>query len=186
MDYIVEHFGKLYKWSLIEYRHVSKIVSKKNLIFTNIKTSVAKEKLACLGTVCKESFEHSNFKNCCILDPSASKVLTPKEAKRFSYLVFGGILGQYPRKRRTQMLGKSLKIPRRNLGQKQMATDNAVYVAKQIVEGVPLKKLKFQDRLAIKLNKGLEVLLPYRYVLVDEKPLITEELISFLKRTHVL
>jgi len=37
MKYAIEHFGKLFKWYYIEYAHISKIVGKKNLIFTNVK-----------------------------------------------------------------------------------------------------------------------------------------------------
>ena len=186
MRYVIEHFGRLYKWSLIEYKHISNLVPKKNLIFTNIKTPEAKKKLAGLGTVYKKSFEHLNLKDCCILDPSANKPLTPPRAKKFSYLIFGGILGQHPRKGRTAIVGEGLKIPRRNLGKKQMATDNAVYVAKRIVEGVPIEKIKVQDGLKLKLNERLEVILPYRYVIVNSKPLISKELMQHIKKTKSL
>ena len=37
MKFIIEHLEpELYDWCLIEYEHISKIVGKENLIFTNI------------------------------------------------------------------------------------------------------------------------------------------------------
>jgi len=36
--FIVEHLDpRLWKWSLLEYSHISDFVGKKNMIFTNIK-----------------------------------------------------------------------------------------------------------------------------------------------------
>ncbi len=37
MKFIIEHLEpELYPWCLIEYKHISKIVGKNNLIYTNI------------------------------------------------------------------------------------------------------------------------------------------------------
>ena len=51
MKYIIEHFGKAYKWHLIEYEHISKLVGKENLIFTN----TSSKPLAAFGKVEKKS-----------------------------------------------------------------------------------------------------------------------------------
>jgi ribosome biogenesis SPOUT family RNA methylase Rps3 len=66
-----------------------------------------------------------------------------------------------------------------------MATDNAVFVAKKIVDGISMDKLEFVDTVEIDTAEGESCILPYRYVVVDGKPLISEELVSHLKRKDV-
>ena len=108
MKYIIEHLDRrVYKWCFIEYRHISGIVGKKNLIFTNL-TKKQSEKLSSLGKCYEKSIsELSSETNeippekTCILDPKAEKVLTPADAKKFEYLVFGGILGDNPPRDKT-------------------------------------------------------------------------------------
>ena len=75
----------------------------------------------------------------------------------------------------------SLNIPTRNLGKKQMPTDNAVYVAKQIAGGKRLRDIPFQDELIIPIRKGEEVILPFRYALADGKPLTSKKLLSHIR-----
>jgi len=182
MKYILEHLEKrLYKWCFIEYKHISEIVGKDNLIFTNIKSEKERIKLKPYGKICKESIAELNLKNMCILDPAAEKTLSPKD--KFSYLVFGGILGDYPPKARTKKeLSSKIKCEKRNLGKGQMPTDNAIYVAKQIAEGKTLEDLKFISNITIEINENEAVDLPFRYVLVNNKPLISEELAKHLKK----
>ena len=62
--------------------------------------------------------------------------------------MFGGILGDYPPRKRTKEELK-LKCERRNLGKEQMATDNAVFVVKEILNGRKISDLKFQDGVEI-------------------------------------
>ena len=92
--FIIEHLEPaLFPWCLLEYKHISKIVGKRNLWFTNIKDK-DKNKLSKYGKVFTESIKqlinknyhchnvktHLYFtnKNICILDPEAKKTLTPK------------------------------------------------------------------------------------------------------------
>ena len=146
MKYVIEQFGRVYKWHLIEYKHISNIVGKKNLIFTNVKNKA--DELLKLGAVKKESVSMLNLDNVCILDPEAEKTLTPTDCKRIKYLVFGGILGDYPPRNRTNILSRRLpNALKRNLGKGQFPTDNAVYVAKQVVHGKRLSELKFKEDL---------------------------------------
>lgn len=181
--YIVEHLEpKLWAWCLIEYKHISKIIGKERLLFTNINRKDLR-KLVKYGKVFTESVQELKLVNACILDPEAPEKFTPKKAASYKYLIFGGILGDYPPRKRT---AKELsvffpKLPKYNLGNMQMSTDNAIYVAKRIVEGVPFSKLRFRDCITARLNKIESVDFPYRYALVRKKPLISKELIKYLK-----
>jgi ribosome biogenesis SPOUT family RNA methylase Rps3 len=182
MKYIIEHLEpKIYKWCLIEYMHISKIVGKENLIFTNVKSEKQRKQLKEIGTVYSESIKNimSDFKNCCLLDSEAKKELSTDD--EFDYLVLGGILGDDPPQKRTMNELGMLNLPLRNLGNRQMPTDNAVYVAKQIVDGKNFKNIAFQDDLIIPLKEGEEIILPFRYALVDGKPLISDELLHHIK-----
>ena len=181
--YIIEHLEPfISRWCLIEYKHISKIVGKDNLWITNVKKG--SKELEKYAKIIKESVKQLALKDSCILDPDSNTTLAPKDSKKFRYFIFGGILGDYPPKKRTrQMLTKFIKNPdTRNIGKKQMSTDNAVYVVKQINHGIPLEKIQFKQGIEIETGKNESVMLPYRYVLVEGKPLISEELIDYLKR----
>jgi len=184
--YIIEHLEpKIWPWCLIEYGHISKIVGKNNLWFTNIKTvnKTAKE-LSKYGKIINKSVSELHLINPCILDPEAKRTLNPKEAKKFRYFIFGGILGDYPPKKRTKKeLTQFIRNPKtRNIGKQQMSTDNAVCTVKQIVSGKDLKDLKFKNKIEIRINKIESIILPYKYNLIKEKPLISQDLVAFLKR----
>jgi len=70
----------------------------------------------------------------------------------------------------------------RNIGQSQFSTDNAVYVTKKIIEGIDLENQEFQDGITIEINEIESTDLPYKYALIDGKPLISEELIEYIKK----
>lgn len=183
--YVIEHLEKeLYDWSFIEYKHISKIVGKKNLIFSNV--SKGKNKLFEFGKVFRKSVRNFDLdlKKVCVLDPEAVSELKPKEAKNFSYFIFGGILGDNPPRKRTQEeLTPFLKgSVVRNIGQKQMSTDNAVYVVKEIFNGKRISDIKFFDCATIKINDILETELPYNYVEIKGKPFMSKELIRLIKK----
>jgi len=181
--YIIEHLEpRAYKWCLMEYGNISRIVGKENLWFTNIKRK--NKNLEKIGRVFRDSVEKMNLKNACVLDPEAEQILNPKEAKQFDYFIFGGILGDNPpRKRTTPELTSKIKDAEvRNIGKEQFSTDNAVFVTSEIAKGISFDKMKFIDTLTIKINDIESVDLPYRYPLINGKPQISEALISFLKR----
>ncbi len=178
MTFIIEHLEpKVYPWCVIEYKHISKIVGKKNLWVTN----AVSKKLEKYATVFKKSINKMKLNDVCVLDPNADKELTTNDAKKFKYFVFGGILGDNPPKERTNEI-KIKKSQRRNLGKEQMATDNAVFVAKKILQGKKLSELRFQDGLEIATGKNESVQLPYRYVVANGTPLICKELVQRLKK----
>jgi ribosome biogenesis SPOUT family RNA methylase Rps3 len=181
--YIIEHLEpKVYPWCLIEYQNISKIVGKSSLWFTNIKGK--NNDLEKIGRVIRSSVAELNLKNACVLDPESNKTLFPKEAKQFDYFIFGGILGDYPPRKRTQVeLTSRIKNAQvRNIGKKQFSTDNAVLVTKKIVQGFSLSKMRFIDKLIIRINDVESIELPYHYPIINGKPQISPELVNFLKR----
>ncbi len=185
MKFIIEHLeNKLYEWCLIEYKHISKIIGKNDLIFTNIKNPQDVSKLIKLGVVKIDSVTKLNLKNACLLDPKAKMTLKPEE--KFDYYIFGGILGDFPEQGRTEkyLTSKIKNVETRNLGNKQMSTDTAVLVTKLITKGKSLQNISFIDNPLIVIKKGKfqeEINLPYRYVSKNNKPIISKELIKYLR-----
>ena len=182
--YIIEHLEpKLWPWCLIEYKHISEIAGKNNLWFTSIKKQDIK-KLKKYGKIFTKSIKDIKIENSCILDPDAKNTLTFKDSKKFKYLIFGGILGDYPPRKRTK---SELSIffkntEKRNIGKNQLSTDNAVYVVNQICKGKRLKDIKFQDEVEIIINDIESTILPYKYPIVNGKPNISQELVRYLKK----
>ncbi len=182
--FIIEHLEqKLWPWCLVEYKHISKIVGKSNVWFTNIKKSDIK-KLKNYGKVLTESVKEMALDGACVLDPAASKLLTPKDSKQFNYFIFGGILGDNPPKQRTTPeLTQFMKgVEVRNIGHEQFSTDNAVYVVKQITEGKNLHEIPYIDSPEITINKIESVILPFRYPLVNGKANISKGIVNYLKK----
>ncbi len=183
--YIIEHLEpEVYPWCLIEYKNISKIVGAGNLWFTNIpQTSNEAKELEKFGKVMTESASSLNLKNSCILDPDAKSTLSPQEAKSFDYFIFGGILGDYPPRKRTtpELTSKIKNAQARNIGKKQFSTDNAVFVVHEIANGKDMKDMKFKNKITIKINEIESIDLPYCYPLIKGKPQISEELVTFLK-----
>ena len=186
--YIIEHLEpRLWKWSGLEYRHISELVGKRNLLFTNVRSSAVAAKLRRLGRVEKRSVVALNLDRVCILDPETPRTLTPGGARKCAAFVFGGILGDYPPQARTKaLLTRKLQHALRNaivrnLGKKQMATDNAVAVVREIVRGKRLSQLRFVDEPSITMRPGESVALPYRY-LADKRglPFISPALLRHL------
>lgn len=179
--FIIEHLEpKLWEWCVIEYKNISKIVGKRNLWFTNIKEKG--RLLEKYGRVIEKSVKDLDLKNACLLDPWAKEQLYSKEAKKFDYLVFGGILGNNPPEKRTKVLSNFIKFAqKRNLGKDQLSTDSAVYVVKQILEGKKLIEMKFQDSAEIKINEIESVILPYKYPIKNNKVFMSKDLIKYLK-----
>jgi ribosome biogenesis SPOUT family RNA methylase Rps3 len=186
MKYIIEHMDKrLYKWSLLEYTHLAQIVGRKKLIFSNIKTASQQEKLKALGNIEKKSVTQLNLSKACVLDPHATKLLTPEDSKKFEYFIFGGVLGDHPPRKRTEELTAQIpfKVEKRNLGKKQMSTNTAVLVAKMILEDkTSFDNITFQDEISVEINEFACIDLPYRYVVKDGNPVLPQGMIEFLKK----
>ena len=180
--YIIEHLEpELFEWCLMEYEHISETVGRENLWFTNIQEK-DKKKLEKFGRVFSESVKSMKLTNSCVLDPEVTETLEPSD--KFDYFIFGGILGDYPPRKRTQEeLTPFIAEARvRNIGKEQMSTDNAVYTVKQIELGKKLGDLKFQNNVSIEINEFESVELPYLYNLVEGKPFMSPKLVTYLKK----
>lgn len=186
ITFIIEHLeSELYDWCLLEYRHISEVVGKEHLLFTNVKRAEDHKKLKELGKVEKRSVKELGLlkSDVCLLDPTAGGVLTSYDCQhQFTCLVFGGILGDDPPQGRTQKAFAGLDCNKRNLGNKQMSTDTAVLVAKKIADGMQFADIEFVDELVIPVAKGEEIILPYRFVVQNNKPVVAEGYIEFVKK----
>ena len=119
----------------------------------------------------------------------SEKTLKTADKNNFEYFVFGGILGDNPARRRTSAIidnlkNKKIKFEERNLGNKQMPTDAAVYVAKKILDGKRLNDFKFVDELEIEVNENESINLPFRYAVDYTKVVISEELVKYLRKRN--
>lgn len=188
MKFVIEHLEpELYEWCLIEYEHISKIVGKANLIFTNIKGKKDTKKLEKLGEAYGKSISELKFRDVCILSQYSRATLKASDKNKFKYIVLGGILGDNPAGKRTISLiqkskSKKMKFQTRNLGNKQMPTDTAAYVAKKILGGKQLRDFKFADSLEIEINGNESISMNFRYVVDKNKAVISEKLIDYLRK----
>ena len=182
--FIIEHLEpKMWEWCVIEYKNISKIVGEENLWFTNVPRRDFL-KIRKFGKVFEESVRDMKIENACLLDMENDKELLPKEAREFSYFIFGGILGDNPPRKRTfEELTRFMKdVCVRNIGKSQFSTDSAVFVVREICSGKKLKEIKFVDEIEVNINKIESTSLPYKYPLKNGKPIISKELIRYLKK----
>lgn len=180
--YIIEHLeDNLYDWCFIEYKSMSRIVGKENLIITNLKSEKDRKRLGPFADAREESVLKMGLSNACLLDMGAEKELSPSD--NFGWLIFGGILGDNPPQERTVKFLASLKAVKRHLGRMQMSTDNAVLTAKMVVGGKSMSEIKFIDNPSITMEEGLDLQLPYRFVDVNGKPFISDELLLHIKKS---
>jgi ribosome biogenesis SPOUT family RNA methylase Rps3 len=163
---------------------MSYIVGKENLIFTNIPEK-ERHKLERFGKVYSESVLNLRFSRCCLLDSVAEQELATKDKEKFEYFIFGGILGDNPPRGRTKVLHK-LNCDMRNLGKEQMSTDTAVLVTNMILNGKKLNEITFKDTIELETNEGESVILPYRYVVENGKPVLPKGLFEMLKNQEGL
>ncbi len=186
MLFVIEHLEpKLSDWLYIEYSHAARIVGRKGLLITKVRKKADFKKLSRIARVeRRRATELFKDQEIVVLDPSARKVLTPKDLANRKAVLLGGILGNDPPLGRTrELLTKSL--PRalvRNIGKHQFSIDGSAFVAKQISIGKSMDKIPVQHGLEIEINKVYSVALPYAFPLVEGKPLISRELVSYLKR----
>lgn len=92
----------MHEWCVLEYKHMLMNVGADNLYFTSLTD-------ACLNGGMPEELKQAHChkedvlhlpgvdpKDICLLDPSAKTPLSPADADRFKYFLFGGILGDDP------------------------------------------------------------------------------------------
>lgn len=183
--FIIEHLEtEMWPWCIIEYENSAELIKPHKLEITNVKSN--NHSFDNKIELKKESIVDLNldWNRVCVLDPKAKEELKPKDKDKFSYFVFGGILGDEKFNGRT---GDELtsKLPKnvslRHIGNKQFSTDNALFVTKLIIDGKELKDIKMQDGVEININEVEDVLLPYCYPMYQGKPQISSKLIEYLK-----
>jgi len=186
MLFVIEHLEpKLSEWIHIEYSHAAQIVGRKRLLITNVKKKGEFRKLVKIaGVERKRACELFKQRELIVLDPRARKKLSPTEMPGRRVIVIGGILGEEPPLGRTkELLTRTLhRASARNIGKGQFAIDGATYVAKQVSEGKSLEEIPVQHGLEIQISEVHSTFLPYTFPFVRGKPLISRELIAYLKR----
>jgi len=182
----------LSEWVFLEYRNASEITGGK-IIYANIRSGagsgIRSRKLAQFGATDQRQFtEIVESKKTIILDPAAEKPLTAEDFQSFKYFVIGGICGDYPPKARTGPMVSS-KMPKaqlRHLGKKQLSTDSAVLAVKLVSLGAKMDEIKVTDCLTIDYGSADGVresmMLPFGYIVLDEKVMITPGLLELLER----
>ncbi len=179
---VIEHLEESYSlWLIYEYIN-SALSIKGNVIYTNVKSERVSRILKRYGRVySKRVDEIFNEKELIVLDPKAGETLEPGEAKN-KIIVVGGILGDYPPRGRTEeLLSRRLEnASKRNIGDKQLSIDGAVYTAYMILSGYRLDEIEYVDSPVIK-GDDFEVTLPYRYPIKDGKPLISPVVEAIVK-----
>jgi ribosome biogenesis SPOUT family RNA methylase Rps3 len=186
MLYVIEHLEeKLTKWVLLEYEHASEFLGEK-LLITNLKKEEEKIIRLFARTNNSSIIEIVGEKPVIVLDPDASIPLRPSDTNLSDVIVIGGIMGDYPRKKRTKkLLTSRIKNPiPRNIGEGQYSVDGAIAVAYMVLDkGRELGEIPYIDNYKIVFSKqGIEteIVLPYRYPIINGKIFFSSLLRNFL------
>lgn len=118
-----------------------------------------------------------------VLDPRASQTLTYDDLSSSKYVVIGGILGDNPPRGRTQLLITNRMPPgvrSFNIGDGQYSIDGAVYFISYMWHHRGLNGFTYVDGVSISTDYG-EIFLPFRYPVVNGKPLLADGLEYYLK-----
>ncbi|RDL37928.1 putative DUF431-containing protein [Venustampulla echinocandica] len=190
--YIVEHLDdELGPWSELEYVTIAKeshMAGAKFCLSSVPPSLVLPEALKVVPgfTADGNSVEDlyaADKSRVCLLDPSASKELSPEDGDTFDVFLFGGILGDDPPRDRTSELRKK-GFEGRRLGPKQMTTDTAVRVTRIVVqEKTPLEKIPYTDYPELRINKNESTEMPFRYVTSEKgEPIMPEGMVDLIKK----
>jgi len=189
VEMVIEHLEPtLSRWILIEYENAVRLVGR--IIITNVKNERDREILSKIAVV-KSERACELYDKAIILDPQASEELTPEDADKADVVVIGGILGDHPPRGRTkEMLTSTFKNPiARSIGPKQFSIDGAVFVAHMVLNrGYRLDEIEYVDGIILRRNVfGVEhtIELPYRYPIVNGRPLISDKLVEMLTTCEV-
>ncbi|KAL2758116.1 hypothetical protein ACRALDRAFT_1047967 [Sodiomyces alcalophilus JCM 7366] len=190
--YIVEHLDPdLGQWSELEYLAIAKETHAAQGTFLLSSLPTAFQVPPALSQVPAfkperrgvEELYAADKSRVCLLDPAASRDLSPDDGDKFDVFLFGGILGDEPPRDRTSELRKK-GFEGRRLGQTQMTTDTAVRVTRMVVEDkIPLEKISYLDFPELKFNDHESTEMPFRYVKgQDGKPVMPEGMIELIQK----
>ncbi len=190
---VIEHCeDHLSRWLLYEYEDAARL-SGGRIVFTHVSRREWCERLSRLGRCYRDSIVElrgvlwEKPEEVIVLDPSAEKLLEPREARSARVVVVGGILGDNPPRGRTRecITGRMGGVLARSLGPYQLSIDGAVYVYLRVEEGLEPTRVPVvtNPRFEFEVLPGVrvEVELPFAYPLVDGKPLIPEGVVRLLK-----
>jgi ribosome biogenesis SPOUT family RNA methylase Rps3 len=188
VHFIIEHLEPvLGRWIWLEYRHVSSMVGRRNLLFTNVRKRNEASKLKEIGNVTRKSalnLRRSENETMIILDPLASNPLSPGDFSDNASLIVGGILGDHPPRGRTK-LAITDRIPcwlSRNLGPHQFSVDGAVHIALEVSSGKSIADIPVEVGVEVKISKRHSSFLPFAYPLVRGRPLLAPGLTRYLRK----
>lgn len=190
---VIEHCEQeLGPWLFLEYRHASLIYGKEHLLFSNVPPKYHRL-LSRYGRVSVESFVEYvrsgrvDPERVVVLDPRAKEPLEYRDLVSSDYVVVGGILGDHPPRGRTREIITSRMPPGvrvRNIGEGQYSIDGSVYYVHYLWVNKGLEGFTYVDGVYVETEQGY-VYLPYRYPLVNGKPLLAEGLEHYLKYRRI-
>ncbi len=185
MLWIIEHLENLSEWVKLEYAHCSKVLGKRNLLFTNVKNPEEKKILKKWGKV-EEKSATELFANeeIIVLEPTAhGSMLKAEDFKKYKKILIGGILGDaIPRSRTQELITSKLKkaVPR-NIGSYQFSIDGAAFVSRKIQLGEE-KDLGILNQPEIELSDEHSIELHYAIPVFRGKIIFTPGLVNWLKK----
>ena len=178
--FVIEHLEPTVSpWVYLEYKHAAELVGE--LLITNVKDRSEQKCLQQFAEVVEFSVgELTEGERILVLDPSAVKPLSPDDFDSFEYVVIGGIMGDFPpRKRTRKLLTERLNAESRTLGSCQLSIDGAAYIAARVAEGEELSLLEVALGVILR-GEGMEIHLPYCYPVTAGGVLFSEELAAYL------
>ncbi len=191
VEIVIENMEEPGEWVVLEYLHAANMSGDK-LIITGSNSELdsmlslyaAKKKTRKPRTTPMHVEEYCRGRSVILLDPSADKQLEPEEAGSVDCLVIGGILGDYPRRGRTRLLRERLPwASTRNLGNRQLSIDGAVYVVLEVMSGKRLDEIELLENPVIKVDTPLgsvEIVLPFAYPVKNGEPMLAPGLLNYL------
>ncbi|CAD0108861.1 unnamed protein product [Aureobasidium uvarum] len=158
--FIVEHLDpELEQWSALEYKCIARETAASGSAFYLTSVPHELQLPESLKNVSELNVEHRGIEEIyadkkdrvCLLDPAATKELSPEDGDNFDIFLFGGILGDDP--------------PR------------AVRTTRIVVQDrIELENIKYVDHPEIKVDEHESTEMPFRYVLdKDGNPIFPDK-----------
>ena len=173
----------LSEWLGLEYNHVMKIWS--NTIFTNIPESWNNNvNIKFKNSNANHVYEIYSEYKFIVLDPKSDVTLSVNDFSSADGIIIGGILG-YEKftgntsKYITKHINKKIV---RSLGKIQLYIDSAALVTKMVLLGIEMNDIELTDSFEIRWNDNESTILPYGYVVIDNKVIFTPGLMEYIRK----